>query len=438
MSSKKKVSYFYDPDVGNFQFAPHHPMKPLRIRMTHDLILEYGLFNKLEIFRPIRATSKEMTHFHTEEYINFLQKITPEHSDEYERLQVKYNVGEDCPVFDGLYEFSSISAGGSMSAANKLNRGESDICINWAGGLHHAKKAESSGFCYVNDIVLGILELLRYHARVLYIDIDLHHGDGVEEAFYATNRVMTVSFHKYGQFFPGTGNYNDIGSNLGKYHAVNIPLKDGIDDEAYHSLFMPIIKHVIDWYRPGAIVLQCGADSINGDRLGVFNLSMKGHAKCIEYVKSFNLPLLLLGGGGYTVRNTARTWTHETAIAIGEELPLNIPENDYIKYYAPDYILDIQASKTSKNLNSREYLDRIRERVIENLRHTEFAPSVESMVTPRDFEREEYDEENPDIRISQKAKDKYRVNDSSLSDSEDEDNLDSLKFHRENRDYSKT
>lgn len=99
--------------------------------------------------------------------------------------------------------------------AARLNRGLCDIAINWAGGLHHAKKAEASGFCYVNDIVLGILELLRYYARVLYIDIDVHHGDGVEEAFYTTDRVMTVSFHKYGEFFPGTGELKVIGKERG-------------------------------------------------------------------------------------------------------------------------------------------------------------------------------------------------------------------------------
>ncbi|XP_008486891.1 histone deacetylase Rpd3-like, partial [Diaphorina citri] len=115
------------------------------------------------------------------------------------------NVGEDCPVFDGLYEFCQLSAGGSVAAAVKLNKQASEICINWGGGLHHAKKSEASGFCYVNDIVLGILELLKYHQRVLYIDVDVHHGDGVEEAFYTTDRVMTVSFHKYGEYFPGTG-----------------------------------------------------------------------------------------------------------------------------------------------------------------------------------------------------------------------------------------
>jgi histone deacetylase 1/2 len=117
------------------------------------------------------------------------------------------NLGEltDCPVFDGIFDFCQIYSGGTLDAVSRLNHGQCDIAINWAGGLHHAKKSEGSGFCYVNDIVLGILELLKYHPRVLYIDIDVHHGDGVEEAFYVTDRVMTVSFHKYGDFFPGTG-----------------------------------------------------------------------------------------------------------------------------------------------------------------------------------------------------------------------------------------
>ena len=127
----------------------------------------------------------------------------------------RFNVGEDCPVFDGLYEFCSIRAGGSVAGAIKLNKQSTDIAVNWGGGLHHAKKSEASGFCYVNDIVLAILELLKYHQRVLYIDIDVHHGDGVEEAFYTTDRVMTVSVHKYGEYFPGTGDLRDIGAGKG-------------------------------------------------------------------------------------------------------------------------------------------------------------------------------------------------------------------------------
>ena len=137
-----------------------------------------------------------------------------------------------------------------------------------AGGLHHAKKSEASGFCYVNDIVLAILELLKYHQRVLYIDIDIHHGDGVEEAFYTTDRVMTVSFHKYGEYFPGTGDLRDIGAGRGKYYAVNFPMRDGIDDECYQNTFVPIMSKVMECYQPSAVVLQCGADSLSGDRLG--------------------------------------------------------------------------------------------------------------------------------------------------------------------------
>lgn len=161
-------------------------------------------------------------------------------------------------------------------SARKLNTGQADICVNWAGGLHHAKKREASGFCYVNDIVLAILELLRYHPRVLYIDIDVHHGDGVEEAFYTTDRVMTCSFHKFGDFFPGTGELTDRGIGKGKGYAVNVPLRDGIDDESYRNVFRPVIQHIMDYYRPNAVILQCGADSLAEDKLGSFNLSMQG------------------------------------------------------------------------------------------------------------------------------------------------------------------
>jgi histone deacetylase 1/2 len=125
-------------------------------------------------------------------------------------------------------------------ASQRIASGAADIAINWAGGLHHAKKREASGFCYINDIVLGILELLRTYPRVLYLDIDCHHGDGVEEAFYTTDRVMTCSIHKFGDFFPGTGTQSDVGKGKGKGYSVNIPLKDGITDEAFRSVFDPV------------------------------------------------------------------------------------------------------------------------------------------------------------------------------------------------------
>ena len=208
-----------------------------------------------------------MTQFHSKNYVEYLKRVTPNLLEStlppaqpgalggsgFDKGGQEFNIGltpqdrdkfkvgeNDCPWFPGLFEFSQISCGGSIDAAIKLNHRSSDICINWAGGLHHAKKQEAKGFCYVNDIILAILELLKYHQRVLYIDIDVHHGDGVEEAFYTTNRVMTVSFHRYGDFFPGTGDIKDIGENEGKGYSVNVPLLNGLDDDSFTEIYKTV------------------------------------------------------------------------------------------------------------------------------------------------------------------------------------------------------
>jgi len=363
-----------------------------------------------------------MTKFHSDDYIKFLRSIRPDNMSEYNKQMQRFNVGEDCPVFDGLYEFCQLSTGGSVAGAVKLNKQATDIAVNWGGGLHHAKKSEASGFCYVNDIVLAILELLKYHQRVLYIDIDIHHGDGVEEAFYTTDRVMTVSFHKYGEYFPGTGDLKDMGAGKGKYYAVNFPLRDGIDDEAYEMIFQPVMAKVMEMYQPSAIVLQCGADSLSGDRLGCFNLTLKGHGKCVEFMKKYNLPLLLLGGGGYTIRNVARCWTYETSQALGVDIANELPYNDYFEYYGPDFKLHISPSNMA-NQNTPEYLDKIKTRLFENLRMLPNAPGVQMQDVPEDAVNDESDDEdkaNPDERISIRASDKRMACDEEFSDSEDE------------------
>lgn len=396
-------------------------MKPHRIRMTHNLLLNYGLYRKMEIYRPHKATQEEMTKFHSDDYIRFLRSIRPDNMGEYNKQMQRFNVGEDCPVFDGLYEFCQLSGGGSVASAVKLNKQAADIAINWAGGLHHAKKSEASGFCYVNDIVLAILELLKYHQRVLYIDIDIHHGDGVEEAFYATDRVMTVSFHKYGEYFPGTGDLRDIGAGKGKYYAVNFPMRDGIDDDSYQNTFVPIVSKVMESYQPSAVVLQCGADSLSGDRLGCFNLTLKGHAKCVEFMKKYNLPLMLLGGGGYTIRNVARCWTYETAVALNVEIANELPYNDYFEYFGPDFKLHISPSNMA-NQNTPEYMDKIKTRLFENLRMLPHAPGVQMANIPEDGialkeESEVVDEANPDKRMPQQIKDKVIEADNEFEDS---------------------
>ena len=363
-TAKKRVAYFYHHDEGHYYYGAGHPMKPHRLKMTHSLIMTYGLYKHMDYYRPHFASPKEMTLFHSKEYMDFLQKISPSnmHKELSEEKNQVYNIGEstDCPVFDGMFDYCSLYTGASLDGARMLNSNLEDICINWAGGLHHAKKNEASGFCYVNDIVLGILELLKHHARVLYIDIDIHHGDGVEEAFYVTDRVMTCSFHKYGDFFPGTGDIKDIGTDSGKYYSVNVPLDEGMDDDSFQYIFRPVIASIMERFDPGAVVLQCGADSLTGDRLGVFNLTLKGHAQCVEYVKSFNKPILLLGGGGYTIKNVARLWAYETSVVLNKEISNDIPFNDfYQQYEANDYKLHLEANSRMENKNTLEGLDRV-------------------------------------------------------------------------------
>ncbi|QRV86191.1 histone deacetylase family protein [Ceratobasidium sp. AG-Ba] len=439
--SKKRVCYFFDSDVGGFHYGPGHPMKPTRIRMCHSLVMNYGLYKKMEIFRAKPANKREMSQFHTDEYVEFLSKITPSNMNNFVREQLKYNVGDDCPVFDGLFEYCSISAGGSMEGAARLSRNKCDIAINWAGGLHHAKKGEASGFCYVNDIVLGILELLRYHKRVLYIDIDCHHGDGVEEAFYTTDRVMTVSFHKYGEYFPGTGELRDLGIGKGKYYSCNFPLRDGITDESYKSVFEPVITQVMQSYDPSAVVLQCGTDSLSGDKLGCLNLSMRGHANCVKFVKSFGLPLLLLGGGGYTMRNVSRCWAYETGLAAGVELGSEIPVNEYYEYFGPDYKLDVRQSNM-EDMNTREYLERVKGIVLDNVRKVGGPPSVQMTDIPRtadDYADDNADEDmdDPNERLPMRQRQRMIQPDMELSDSEDEGEG-GRRNHQENKTAEKT
>jgi histone deacetylase 1/2 len=371
--------------MGGVYYGQHHPMKPHRMAMTHNLTLAYGLYRKMDVYRPRLASPEELSQFHSADYIDFLRRVTPDNYNEFSKHLKRFNVGQDtadCPVFDNLFEFCQLYSGGSIDGARKLMSGSADIAINWAGGLHHAKKCEASGFCYVNDIVLAILEMLKFYMRVLYIDIDVHHGDGVDEAFYTTDRVMTASFHRYGNdFFPGTGNVFAKGSGAGENYSVNVPLKAGIDDESYEDIYNPVIKKIMEVFRPSAVVLQCGADSLANDKLGPFNLTIKGHAKCVRFVKSFGIPTLVLGGGGYNIRSVARCWAYETAVLLDTEIDDTIPFNDYVTYFEPDQKLHFPKT-AAENMNSRAYLENLKIKVLENLRCLNAAPSVQLQEVP--------------------------------------------------------
>ncbi|CAM0952355.1 unnamed protein product [Alopecurus aequalis] len=388
---KRSVCYYYDSGIANVDYGAEHVMVPRRVAMTHALVAKYGLLPHMTRLRTRPATEDDLRAFHDNRYVRLLRDVTPDayyrRRDEDIRARARAcQVGVpdddadagahyDNPVIDGLWDYCLRYAGGSLAAARALAGGRSDIAINWSGGMHHACRGKASGFCYVNDIVLAIQELLKRFRRVLYVDIDVHHGDGVEEYYKADNRVMTVSFHRYdgdGQyFFPGTGKAEDVGEGKGKYYTLNVPMKAGMDDSSYkYGLFIPIMDKVMETFDPEAIVLQCGADSLYGDKLGGFNLSVRCHAECVGHIRSFNVPLLLLGGGGYTVNHVASCWCFETAVAVGkeDEIPDDIPHHGYEHYYRDqDYKLLYAVPVTKKTGNRKDEVDKIKQEALQNL-----------------------------------------------------------------------
>ncbi|KAG2329653.1 hypothetical protein Bca52824_000833 [Brassica carinata] len=393
---KRRVSYFYEPNIGD-----GNQRVSQGIRTTDNLIRSYHLHNDMDIFRPRLAKDSDFTQFHSTEYISFLRSVTPEYvnmaykSDNVADTTVKlFNLDEwDTPFFTGLFEYCRLYAGGSICAADKLNRNEADIAINWSGGMHRAKRDEACGFGYVNDVVLGILELLKVFKRVLYIDIGYYHGDAVQEAFDETDRVMTISLHKHGA--QRSGYIRDYGVGKGEYYSLNAPLKNGLDDASFITLFVPLIHKAIEVYQPEAIVLQCGPDSLAGD--GRFNLTTKGHAACLRYIRSFNVPLMLLGGEGHTLGNVARCWCCETAVAVGKEINDNPPIIVDDECFAPDYQLHIEPSRM-KNLNTDKYIANIKRTLLNQLSQVIHAPSVQFQDTPPISQVTEEAEEDMETR----------------------------------------
>ncbi|RCV26562.1 hypothetical protein SETIT_5G255900v2 [Setaria italica] len=363
---KRRVCYYYDRGIASVDYGEDHVMVPRRVDMAHALIRSYGLLGDMARLRTRPATADEISGFHDEGYVGLLRDVTPEGfaaGGEMTHAAKGFNVGAfakddrsvDNPPIAGLWDYCRRYAGGSLAAARALVSGEAEIAINWSGGLHHACRERASGFCYVNDIVLAIHELLGRFRRVLYVDID-----------------------RTKNFFPGReGARGARRVGDGQYRAVNVPLNEGMDDQGYHGLFRPIMAKVMEVFQPEAIVMQCGGDSLSGDRLGNQNLSIAGHAQCVRFMRSYNLPLLLLGGGGYTVNHVAACWCYETAVAIGKEIDDAIPVHCYDSYYrSQGYKLHYPVAKGIKNDNTDFHVTRTMSIVMRNLTHLEAAPSV--------------------------------------------------------------
>lgn len=328
-----KTAFVYTEEFLRFDYGPAHPLRISRLNLAYQLIKAYGLLSMpyTRTVEVIRASEQDLRTFHSWEYIEILKAANA-------GIQLPYGpffgVGsDDNPVFRGLLDWSELVAGASLKAASLVESGEVDIAFNIAGGLHHALSSRASGFCYVNDIVIAILSLVKKGKRVAYVDIDAHHGDGVQDAFYGTDKVLTISIHETGEvLFPGTGFEYETGSGQGEGYTVNIPMPPYADDELFLYAFDGTVPPLIEKFRPDIVVTQLGVDSFHSDPLAHLNYSSRGFCEVVKKIKEIAPQWVALGGGGYDVMNVAKAWTLAWAIMNDVEIPDPIPE-DFIKQY---------------------------------------------------------------------------------------------------------
>lgn len=331
MGIAMRQGFVFRPDFLRFSYGPYHPFQIERLADVARMCRALGLLPLGDSPMPFpEATRTEIERFHDPSYLDALEAETELSPHE----QLRWGLGTgDNPVFDGLWESCLLTAGGSLQAARWLldgaARGEKRRVFHPAGGLHHAHRARASGFCYVNDGVLAIQEMVNAGWKVCYIDVDAHHGDGVQEAFYDTDRVLTLSIHQDGRtLYPGTGFVEEVGEGEGRGYSVNVPVLPGSGDPVYDYFIEEIASPVLDRFRPNAIVTEIGVDSLRGDPLTELSWTLAGLDRFLQWAAGTDIPWLALGGGGYNRWNVIRGWTLVWSRMLDRDLPETRPLAD--------------------------------------------------------------------------------------------------------------
>jgi acetoin utilization protein AcuC len=334
-----KTAFIYADDFAGFDYGSGHPLKPFRLKLTFELIKACGLLDSPDprLIEPSMASVQELLTGHAADYISILEAAN---SGKYAAGAGAYGLGPgDNPVFAGMFDWSRLIAGASIEAADLVDSGEAEVAFNISGGLHHAMAAHASGFCYVNDPVLAIKSLVDRGRRVAYIDIDAHHGDGVQEAFYDTDKVLTLSLHETGQaLFPGSGFEHETGAGEGEGYSVNVPLPPEADDDLFLHALTGVVPPLVDAYRPDIVVSQLGVDTFRSDPLAHLNLTTNGFCRAIKVIQALCPKWVALGGGGYDISNVARAWTLAWALMNGIDAPDEIPGSFLRQYHGSGFI----------------------------------------------------------------------------------------------------
>jgi acetoin utilization protein AcuC len=333
MSAQGKEVLVFSERFDRHSYGPNHPLKVERLRITMDLIEAYGLFDHSEKpwVEAREADEQDVRLVHSSEYLEILRQAN---AGQATAQSAQYGLGSgDNPVFPGLFDWSLLVTGATLECIRQVRYENRRIAFNIAGGLHHARPSRASGFCYLNDPAIAIARMVQDDLRVVYLDLDVHHGDGVEEVFYNTDQVLTISIHQHGHtLFPGTGFPEEMGIGPGRGFAVNVPLAPGTDDDLYLWVFKETVPPLVRAFNPDVLVTQLGVDTFTTDPLASFNLTREGFCKLIREIKSWGFLWVALGGGGYNVMNVARAWTSAWAIMKGVELSDDLPDDFISKH----------------------------------------------------------------------------------------------------------
>ncbi len=319
---KRRAAFIHSPDLEKYQYPPQSPFDVSRAGKMRKVAESMGLLsgdNVAEV-APAPAERLALKKFHSARYLRTLKRAA---EGKFEAEAFYMGIGTpDCPVFDDMYDYSAHACGATLKGVELLISNAADVAFNPSGGLHHAGPERASGFCYLNDVTLGCMVLAEHGKRVLYLDVDVHHGDGVQNAFYGRNDVMTISFHESPRtLFPGTGFEYEIGTGVGKGYSVNVPLPVGTYDLAYLKAYKALAEPLIAAFDPDVIVFELGADALADDPLANLQLTNNTYVEIINSLLSFNKPILMTGGGGYHLGNTVRTWALGWSVLCGAEGP---------------------------------------------------------------------------------------------------------------------
>ena len=321
------TAFVYDSRYAGYDFGRGHPFSPARQQLLLQLLEAVDIH--LPLIAPRPAPDEAIRQVHCREYVDYVRKASrkPERD-----LLPRFGFGTpDVPLFRGMHDAAALLAGGTLHAAELVADGEASIALSLGGGLHHAQRSSAAGFCVYNDLSIAIAYLRSRGLRVAYLDVDVHHGDGVQAMFYDDPNVMTISLHESGHYlYPGTGFAHEIGDGDGRGYSINVPLEPDTDDDLYMDAFESVVPHVLSWFQPDVLVVQCGVDAHTADPLADLRLTSRGfHALFARILNLINTHAVGRGvlslGGGYNLDATVRSWAVLIAILLAEELPAEIP-----------------------------------------------------------------------------------------------------------------